>query len=546
MAHSGSPLVFISHSHKDTDFAHAVNGVLQDGGYRTFLDAVGLHVGDEFRSKLRAALDESSALVVICSKYSMRSSEVLFEVAYCMGRNVPVLPLQCTTDAVLPPFMKVTHYLDFRRGARPWDALIDGLLRKTDGHNVLSKRVRGVGLIDIGRSRSQQDRLDFIKDIVEHSAPYSRLVITGRSLADWSSFWVEIEEAIRAKHLQVKIAMLDPDAIRRRDDGTVDSWVEKPIPDDWAAGDVSTSVERFRRITVIPDTGSLSIYGLPFFLPQSFVAYSDDRDGKRCCFQEVGIATEREGRPYVLLAADDRESYGGVVERIHEEMLTSDRLKIFRDGAKSEEHHFVHNGKFLANKVQGLGLVDLAPTRAEREWFRGDVLALIEDTADKGEILIVGRSLVAWTNHYNELVKAIVDRGVRCRFVIADPTIKGLRSLVRPDYAERDVRVCWKHFQSMAQDIEAARSSRCGSFELYGVPAYVPTTFAAYSRRDGTKFCTLEAGIGVGPGARPSFFFQRVSDNDIYSGLYGIFVRIADRRALLLEAPGRVRRRVRR
>src|ERR1700753_3340739 len=98
--------VFISHSHKDEDFALAVSAVLKEKGYATFLDTLQLQVGDDFRITLRDGLEDSSALIVLWSKESVESSEVLFEVAYCMGRGVPIFPMICATDAVLPPVMK--------------------------------------------------------------------------------------------------------------------------------------------------------------------------------------------------------------------------------------------------------------------------------------------------------------------------------------------------------------------------------------------------------------------------------------------------------
>jgi len=435
--------------------------------------------------------------------------------------------------------MKLTQFLDFRKGRRPWDSLVAGLEQHRDQHAAFNQRVRDVGLVDLGKGRSQHDRSLYIQEVIQKCAPHSKLLVTGRSLADWSLSWRELQEAIQQKHLLVKVALLDVDAIRRTANGKVESWIEKPIPDDWALSDVSASFERFRRIIVKPNTGSLAIYSLPFFVPQSFVAYKNDNDGHTYCLQEIGMATDREERPYLVLLADDRESYGGTVEWINEAMLTNDRLKLYRDGMKNEEHDLVHRGKLLAEKVQRLGLVDLAPTRMEREWFQGDLLNLIEDTPDGGEIFIVGRSLALWANHNNELATAIVDRGLRCRFCIADPTLEGLQSLVEGDYAEQDLGSCWEHFLHMADAIEKHATNRSGSFELYGIPAYLPTTFAAHSRRDGIRFCSLEAGIGVGPGSRPIVYFQKVSDNDIYRGLYEIFSSVIKGRIPLLKVPNR-------
>jgi hypothetical protein len=304
--------------------------------------------------------------------------------------------------------------------------------------------------------------------------------------------------------------------------------------------DVPASMERLRRIRVKPDTGSLAIYGLPFALPHSFVAYTRDADGCRYCLQEAGMAADKEQRPYVTLLGDEGGGYGATLEWMNESIMTDQRLLLLRDGQANHEHDTTQVGKMLASKVQRLGLIDLAAGRHERELFQGDVGTLISETPDNGTIFIVGRRLVIWANHHRELAQAIVNRGVSCTFVIADPTLKGLKSLVLDDYAVTDLPTCWKTFKDLlAPEVARDATNGSGTFEVYGIPTYVPVTFASYTARDRSQFCSLEVGIGVGPAERPSVYFRSGYPGDMFGNLNRIFRRLIDGRQPLLRAPNR-------
>jgi hypothetical protein len=119
--------------------------------------------------------------------------------------------------------------------------------------------------------------------------------------------------------------------------------------------------------------------------------------------------------------------------------------------------------------------------------------------------------------------------------VIADPTVEPrLKSLVKDDFAENELAGAWANFQTTAAVLGSVHNCR-GSFELYGIPAYVPETFASYEREGGVEFCTLEVGIGVGSGERPSMYFIKTSEHDVYTHLNKIFRSIVDGREPLLK-----------
>ena len=120
---------------------------------------------------------------------------------------------------------------------------------------------------------------------------------------------------------------------------------------------------------------------------------------------------------------------------------------------------------------------------------------------------------------------------------MADPTMQDLHSLVKDDYAEHDVLGVYKTFKGMRDRIQLSANSRSGCFQLYGIPAYLPETFASYIGEKNGQFCSLEIGIGVGPECRPSFYFKKVSDDDIYTNLNLIYREILKGLRPLLRVP---------
>jgi len=536
------PHVFISYFHEDRDKAHVINGHLKGAGIETFIDDTSLHAGDRWRAEVQSALDRAFCVVALCTTRAMDSKEVLFELAYAIGHGTRVVPLRYEFDLQFPAFLASYQFLDFSR-FQPWEKLVGELRSSTPQDASLEDKCREVGLEDIGAGRSEEERNRQLHLILESARRGSVLLVVGRSLIDWALLSQVIESRIRERHLHLKLALIDVNTLRMAKQGAQSgnnaSWIDAPIPSDWAIDDVPLSMSRFSRIQVKPKTGSLKIYGLPFYPSHSFVAYTKE-DGKRYCLQEAGMASPKGRRPYIELSAEPdvaHDSYASLLEWMNQSMLIDDRLLLSDDGENRTSRDTSHRGKLIADKVQKCGLVDVTATRNDRDWFHGDVSDLIEQTANGGEIFLVGRSMVAWANHHLQLATAIIQRDIQCTFVMADPTLgRKLRSLVTGDYAELDVPTCWEIFQTKLVPLIAGKATK-GSFRVYGIPAYVPVTFSSYMNRAGIRWCSLEAGIGVGPDERPGLYFIKVGDDDVYSKLNGIYRKLVGCREPLLRVP---------
>lgn len=406
-----------------------------------------------------------------------------------------------------------------------------------------SEMCKEVGLIHIGNNRKQVERNAFIQKILDTVAEGTELIAVGRSLIDWAPLYKDIESAIRDKKLHVKLAILDENSLPNKnnlpDNNKNKSWIEKPISVDWAMKDVVNSMEHFRRIKVTPNTGSLQIYGLPFYTSHSFVAYTEQVDNQRYCLEEVGMALERESRPFIELTSLSPDSYASSLEWMYKNFMTEDRLLLSNNGKELLEKNTAQRSKIIASKVEDFGLVDIAVDRTNIDWFGHCAIPkLIENTPKNGGIFIVGRSLVAWTTHYMQLADAIIDKCLKCTFVIADPTLPNLKSLVLDDYAQNDLPTCWEHFhKNLYPRLKKRNRKNMGSFELYGIPTYVPTTFASYMGKDGVEFCNLEVGIGVTPSERVILYFKHVGEKDIYSTLNKIYRGMLRDRKPLLKFP---------
>jgi hypothetical protein len=183
---------------------------------------------------------------------------------------------------------------------------------------------------------------------------------------------------------------------------------------------------------------------------------------------------------------------------------------------------------------QDLGLFELAARAEDRSpYFRNGIDYVIKETPDRGTIVLVGRTLLEWSNHDYQIADAVIRRGVKCHFGIADPTNPDLVSSIIRDTATDHLELAYKNFKRVAKQIDAA-SNALGCFALYGLPGYLAETFQAHTRRDGTRLCAWEIGMGINPGRRPLIGFNQSYSGDIYSVVFNMCAEMFERPPLLL------------
>jgi len=358
--------VFISYSHDNQDWCFALDGRLRAENFDTFVDE-SIRPSFELRNILQTALDRAFAIVIICTKSSMESPEVSFEWAYAMGKGIPIIPLIYEPNCNLHPRLQTIKNLDFSEPRqRHWHELINFLREIRDKPLIdqpegkLLKKCKDNGLVDIDKYRSNHERSAYIQKALNMAAEGSELIVVGRSLIDWSLEYENIGSLIKNKSLHVKLAILDENSLPNKnvmpDDTNNKSWIEMPISSDWAIHDVPTSMKRFRRIHIEPNTGSLQIYGLPFYVSHSFVAYTNKNDNYRYCLEEVGMAFQKDKRPFIEFKSSlaDMDSYTSSLERMYKSFMIEERL-LLSDNGERKERDTTQRAKIIVPKIEKFG-----------------------------------------------------------------------------------------------------------------------------------------------------------------------------------------------
>jgi len=127
--------VFISYSHNDKMLVKQIVSSLEKIGVTVFLDEKSINWGEEIQNKVKKALENSVALLVVISDESLKSQWVSFETAYAMCKNIPILPLLTKPNVKLPPQL---HYhlslTDFE------DAIT--YFESNDWHQLVEKKIK--------------------------------------------------------------------------------------------------------------------------------------------------------------------------------------------------------------------------------------------------------------------------------------------------------------------------------------------------------------------------------------------------------------------
>lgn len=119
--------IFISYSHKDTDYAHKLADALQNKGINVWIDER-LDYGSQWPHEIQKQLDTCSAFIVIMSPRSFASEWVQSELQRAKRKLKPIFPLLLEGDE---PWLSVesTQYYDVRDGRMP-DARFFGAISR--------------------------------------------------------------------------------------------------------------------------------------------------------------------------------------------------------------------------------------------------------------------------------------------------------------------------------------------------------------------------------------------------------------------------------
>lgn len=108
-----SPYIFISHSHKDKEFAHFLNERLQRANFHTWLDVESIPEGSTWAREIEKGVENCGAMVVVLSQNARDSEWVEREALLAMNLRKPVF-IARLDDVRLPIYFINRQISDFR------------------------------------------------------------------------------------------------------------------------------------------------------------------------------------------------------------------------------------------------------------------------------------------------------------------------------------------------------------------------------------------------------------------------------------------------
>jgi formylglycine-generating enzyme required for sulfatase activity len=111
--------IFISYSHKDTEYAHKLAEILKRGGFEPWIDAR-LDYGSQWPQEIQKQLDSCSAFIILMTPRAFDSEWVQSELNRAKRKNKPIFPLLLEGDE---PWLSVesTQFFDVRDKSLPTD-----------------------------------------------------------------------------------------------------------------------------------------------------------------------------------------------------------------------------------------------------------------------------------------------------------------------------------------------------------------------------------------------------------------------------------------
>jgi len=116
--------VFISYSHRDSDYAHELEDALQQRGFSVWIDER-IDYGTRWPQVIEERLDACAALIVLMTPRSRGSNWVQNELARAQYKGKPIFPLLLEGEPWLA--VQATQYVDVRDGKLPAERFYDRL-----------------------------------------------------------------------------------------------------------------------------------------------------------------------------------------------------------------------------------------------------------------------------------------------------------------------------------------------------------------------------------------------------------------------------------
>ncbi len=120
--------VFISYAHEDGDpYRKAIINLLQENGFQDddyWYDKRDITVGEEWRSEIDKALNESFLVIIVLTKGAIKSHSVTYEWSRAIGDEIKVIPILFEDLNELPeklkhPLFSYRQYIDWKENDTP-------------------------------------------------------------------------------------------------------------------------------------------------------------------------------------------------------------------------------------------------------------------------------------------------------------------------------------------------------------------------------------------------------------------------------------------
>ncbi len=129
--------VFISYSHKDSQYAHMLANHLKQHYVSVWIDDR-IEYGSKWTSEIEKGLNDSQAVIIIMSSNSEGSEWVQNELAYAQGKKKVIYPFLLEGEGAWLP-LAATHFVDVRGGKMPIEKFYEILRSSVKDENPWSK-----------------------------------------------------------------------------------------------------------------------------------------------------------------------------------------------------------------------------------------------------------------------------------------------------------------------------------------------------------------------------------------------------------------------